>query len=1356
MHLLSGLIINSSNNQNIVLDIIEQNNIKLAIDSRQSVSSILFKCDLNGESKIYITFINTIRDAENNIIGSLVCRIDPFKFLYPLVENWPLPSRTAESFIFQTESDSILYLNNLRHLKNTALNLKIPISETALPAAIAVSGYSGIIQGKDYRGIDVTAYATKIDGTQWNIISKIDNSEIYEEVPFIIGSILGFVLLGIFITSFSIGFVYNHRQKVIYKELYSKEKEIWQYQEKFKVTIDSLGEGIIITDINAKIQYMNTLAEDLTGWNFREAKGRYLGEIYSVRNELTGQKENNILEKVVKHGIIKELANHTILISKRGIEIPVIDTGAPIFDVDGSLTGIVITFQDETEKRKQQRLIKESEDRLRSSLNNMIEGCQIIGYDYKYLFINKAATVSSRKLEEDLLGKTMMECYPGIEKTEMFRKLKSCMENRTSSIFENEFIYPDGDKKIFNLRFEPVPEGMFILSEDITDYKMAQDFILKFKMGIELSGDAVFLTDTNGIITYVNPSFEKIFGYSKEEALGNTPRILKSGIFDKEYYEKFWQEIIAKKAISHEIVNKTKDNRLLYIEASINPIINEKNEVLGFIAIERDITERKLAEEKSKQLIDIIEAAPDFIATADVNGNSIYINNAGIKMLGITPVEDITKVTIAECHPDWARDLVLNEGLPSAVRDGSWHGETALKHRNGHEVPVSQIIIAHKSAKGETEFFSTISRNITERKRIEKELIEKTTILESFFDNTLTLIALLDREFNFIRVNKAYADADERDVDFFIGKNHFDLYPSDAKEIFEEVVRTKTSCQAIEKPFIYENNPERGITNWDWSLVPLLDAEGEVASLIFTLLNVTDRVKSKEKLVENEKFLTSLFNSVNDAIFTVSMPDRTIINVNKAVSDLFGCDPVEIIGKQTRILYPSDEAFIDYGRKLSAAIDNNKSFVRTELKLRKKDGTDIFCDVQTTFLKSSSRNEMVISVLRDITDKKKMIDELIAAKVRAEEMNRLKSSFLANMSHELRTPLIGISGFADFLMQDLEDSELKEMAENIFLSGNRLSETLNLILDLSKFESEKMEFHLEKVDLVIETNEILKLFSKAAEKQGLYLKSLFSHPTILIYTDGRAYRTILNNLINNAIKFTSEGGVIVDVSVIENGTEIKVKDTGIGIAEEYHNIIFEEFRQVSEGHSRNFEGTGLGLNITKKLVDKFGGSMFVESTPGKGSTFIVKLPLTAGDEISDKKPAVKLPEEKHISATPKVKPLALLVDDDPLVHPVLKRYLANQIELETASDGEFAIKLCKVKKYDLVFMDINLKRGLDGKQVTRELRKLKEYESVPIIAITAYAMVGDREEFLEAGCSHYLSKPFKQQDVLNLIGEIII
>jgi len=1189
------------------------------------------------DNKIYYDIITPVIYNESKPIAVLVFRRDPNDFLFPLIQNWPTPSKSAETAILRVENDSVIFLNELRHLKNTALKFKIPLTQTEVPAVQAALGRTGLFEGIDYRGVAVLSDIRIIPGSNWVMFSKVDKSEIYADLNLTAGIIAGFTILLIIICGIGFAFIYNSRQKTIYKELYGKERELWGQQEKFKVTMDSLGEGIITLDINGKVQYLNKLAEELTGWNMREARGRELHDIYPVKNEESGQRENNILNKIYKHGIVKELANHTLLISKSGKEIPVMDTGAPVHDNDGTVIGIVIAFQDETEKRKQQKLIKESEIRLRSTMDNLIEGCQILSYQYTYLYLNSAAIESSHKTQEELIGKTMMECYPGIEKTEMFSKLKQCIEERISHNIENEFIYPDGEKRVFNLRFEPVPEGVFILSEDITEHK--------------------------------------------------------------------------------------------------------------------------LAEKAHRQLLAIIEATPDFIGMADLNGSPNYINTAGRNMFGIGMDDDLSKFNIADFHPDWAKRIVLNEGLPAATKNGSWYGETAILHRNGSVKPVSQIIIAHKSSDGNVEYLSTLCRDISERKKYENEIIEKSKLLESFFENTLTLNAIMDKDFNFIRVNQAYANADEHDVAFFIGKNYFDLYPTDTMDIFEEVVRTKITYQAIERPFTYINNPERGVSYWDWSLTPLLDTDGEVELLILNLLNVTNRVKTNKELLENEIFLSALFNSVNDAIFTVSMPDRKIRTVNKAVSDLFGYESVEIIGKPTRLLYTSEEAYQEYGNILTSTIKENKPYAGAELKLKKKDGTEIFCDVQTTLLIREGEKDLVISILHDITDRKRILDELIESKEKAEESDKLKTAFLANMSHEIRTPMNGILGFTELLLEpDLSSEEKEEFIKIVHLSGQRMLNTVNNIVEISKIEAGLVQLNLTRTDVNGRMEELIRFFQPEAERKGikLHLEMLLPPMDKNMITDQSKLDSILTNLIKNAIKYTKEGEIRVGCQAMANQLEFYVKDTGIGIPKERQQAVFERFIQADIFDKEARQGSGLGLAISKAYVEMLGGEIRVESNPdaipgGQGSSFFFTLPTNGqGQEIAGE---IKIRKgNKSISPIKGLK--IVIAEDDENSAIYLQTILKSDAgKIILTQKGHEAVEACRNDPdIDLVLMDIQMP-GMNGYEATRRIREFNK--KVIIIAQTAYGLSGDREKTIESGCNDYLSKPVNKNELLALIQKYL-
>jgi len=272
--------------------------------------------------------------------------------------------------------------------------------------------------------------------------------------------------------------------------------------------------------------------------------------------------------------------------------------------------------------------------------------------------------------------------------------------------------------------------------------------------------------------------------------------------------------------------------------------------------------------------------------------------------------------------------------------------------------------------------------------------------------------------------------------------------------------------------------------------------------------------------------------------------------------------------------------------------------------LRKVDNTFVPVDLNAVLLP----NGLIYGSCRDITERKQAEKELIEAKEKAEEMNKLKSSFLANMSHELRTPLIGILGYAEFLTGELKDKELIEMAKAISSSGERLNTTLNNILNISKIESEKQQINLKGQDLIRHISEQIKLYKAAAEEKSISINFEFEEEILNACIDKDMFASIISNLLSNAIKYTDTGGVTL-ISKREKGyAVIEVRDTGIGVSEDLHGVIFDPFRQASEGYGRNFQGTGLGLTLVKKYADLMGGKVSLKSKPGVGSAFILKLP----------------------------------------------------------------------------------------------------------------------------------------------------
>jgi CheY-like chemotaxis protein/two-component sensor histidine kinase len=335
-----------------------------------------------------------------------------------------------------------------------------------------------------------------------------------------------------------------------------------------------------------------------------------------------------------------------------------------------------------------------------------------------------------------------------------------------------------------------------------------------------------------------------------------------------------------------------------------------------------------------------------------------------------------------------------------------------------------------------------------------------------------------------------------------------------------------------------------------------------------------------------------------------------------------------------------------------------------------------------------------------------------------------------------------------------DNPELKDFSDNILRSGKRLLETLNLILDLSRIEAGKLEMKSSEVDLVQLANEVYLNYTAEAAKKKIKFTIESSAEHIITKVDERMLWEAINNLINNAIKYTKKGEVKIDLSINDNKKAVmKISDTGIGIPKESLGVIFEEFRQVSEGYSRGFEGTGLGLTITKNFIEKIGGGITVESEMGVGSVFKIELPLLYSETV--KEPIIEITDRKELMHQNKDLHV-LCVDDDSFTREYLDYVLKDVYKLSFAESGISAIEIAKSQKFSLILMDINLGKGMDGIEASRKIHKLPGYSDIPVIAMTAFAMKGDREEFINAGLTDYISKPFKSNELIKLVNSILI
>ncbi len=387
--------------------------------------------------------------------------------------------------------------------------------------------------------------------------------------------------------------------------------------------------------------------------------------------------------------------------------------------------------------------------------------------------------------------------------------------------------------------------------------------------------------------------------------------------------------------------------------------------------------------------------------------------------------------------------------------------------------------------------------------------------------------------------------------------------------------------------------------------------------------------------------------------------------------------------------------------------------------------------------------------------------ELIAAKEKAEEMNRLKSIFLSNMSHELRTPLISVLGFAELLQQELKNPEHLAFVNNIIEGGQRLNNTLSGILEISKLETVNSFVNLHAYNLADEIKTKVTSFLPMAQSKRLFLKTELGDTYLYAHIDGELFGKALYHLVSNGIKFTNEGGIFVTLNherkQDHDWAVTKVIDTGVGIPKENFDKIFGAFRQSNEGYGRSHEGTGLGLTIAKRIVELMKGKIEVESEVGKGSVFSIWLPAIPDQNQIQQQIKKKLTTTIVKPPTSKEKGLQkiLVVEDNSSNRMLINRSLSGYGRIIEAEDGISGVTFASKERFDLILMDINLGPGIDGVETMHQIRKIPKYARVPIIAVTAYVMFGDKERLLSEGFDDYLPKPFTKDVLLSLVEKCL-
>ncbi len=529
-----------------------------------------------------------------------------------------------------------------------------------------------------------------------------------------------------------------------------------------------------------------------------------------------------------------------------------------------------------------------------------------------------------------------------------------------------------------------------------------------------------------------------------------------------------------------------------------------------------------------------------------------------------------------------------------------------------------------------------------------------------------------------------------------------------------------------------------------------------VPAVLRTFIDISRRRTAEKEARESQDQYRHLIETLPDAIY-IQVNGR-IEYVNSAACRLFGAqNPEQLIGTASiELFHPECHDTIRQRRELSARAVGPLPMIDT--RNCRLDGTEFIGQSTVTGIRWNGQKAILV-VVRDISEQKQAEELLAKAKESAEAANLSKSQFLATMSHEIRTPMNGVLGMADLLSRTTLTADQADLVQTIRESGRTLLDLLNDILDLSKIEAGRIEIHAEDFSLAEVLRSTNALWAHSARDKGLVFSIRNDAADIdMIRTDRTRLRQVLNNLIGNAIKFTADGSVElrVDARTGDQGKyelRFEVRDTGIGISNDQMEELFQPFTQADSSTTRQFGGTGLGLTISKNLVEFLGGEIGLESAPGAGSTFWFTVPADRAEAIPAE-PALSLEGPGAPSEPSALRPLRILIAEDNGINQlVVSRMIAPlNAKVDIVDDGLEAVSAVTRSEYDLILMDIQMPE-MDGVTATARIRSLGGTKAnVPIIAMTANAMRGDREKYLEAGMNDYLAKPLEQAKLLSAIS----
>ncbi len=859
--------------------------------------------------------------------------------------------------------------------------------------------------------------------------------------------------------------------------------------------------------------------------------------------------------------------------------------------------------------------------------------------------------------------------------------------------------------------------------------------------------EAIVITDKQGTIKRVNRHFTDIFGYAREEVLGKNIDQLIAPSEDTYPAIAITEKVTSGHSVAFETMRKRKDGSSIHVSILAAPIISE-NQLLAVYGIYRDITGRKkeegYLEEQRNTIQKYLDLAPVMFIALNLEGKVTMANQRSCNILGYSKAEIEGK--------DWFKDFVperLQDNVRSVfhqLRDGhetyAQHYENPVVTRSGKERLISWYNTVLRDDNGTFSGILSSGEDITEKKQAEEALRRSEEKYRLIFESFHDVYYRSDKEGRITLISPSVFEQAGFHPDEVIGRlvNEFYSDPHEY-ELFTELLRTHGVI----------NDQELGLKAKNGEIIPtsvnarvILDENKKLIGVEGVLRNISERKQDEVTTQREAAKLSAMISGMRQGVVFVHADNR-IAEVNEYFLKLFALEKNYILNKNITELYIGItlEELQDYIAAFK--LNPNSPEVAAQVTIK-----DIEADLRLQPVYHNNRYEGLIINLIDAT-------ELIIAKRQAQAANQAKSEFLANISHEIRTPMNGILGMTDLALGTELNPEQREYLTGIKSSAKSMLALINDFLDFSKIEARKIEMEFTSFNLHDYFYEILHGFAIQAQKKKLELLcDIPAELAIQVVGDPGRIGQVLKNLVHNAIKFTDTGAVIVEVHEKERverdiTLEFVVRDSGIGIPNEKKEVIFDAFAQADSSMTRKFGGSGLGLSISAELVKLLGGSIQVESTEGRGSTFRFQIPMM-------------LPEAPKQSAPPPLMDFrylpVLIVDDNAESRRILRSMLeAFNLKVDEASEAQKAISLWETAKdhgtpYIVTLVDAYLP-GNDSFIMMDAFRQYPPLVKSTIMIFPASARLEDAGPWEKLGLTRSLKKPTKVFDIESAIKNIL-